>query len=109
MTLLSKVDQLTKIKQAPLLIHKLNQRSKTQNLQIMRVLRTKDLPLLNKQVWTNTSNPATRMIFLRNLGGSSIDPQSSTSKISAATGIPESLLQGLNVSTPEEALEKLPS
>jgi hypothetical protein len=40
-------------------------------------------------------------------GGSSIDPQSSTSKISAAAGIPESLLQGLNVSTPEEALEKL--
>jgi hypothetical protein len=32
-------------------------------------------------------------------GGSSIDPQSSTSKISAAAGIPESLLQGLNVST----------
>jgi hypothetical protein len=27
-------------------------------------------------------------------GGSSIDPQSSTSKISAAAGIPESLLQG---------------
>jgi hypothetical protein len=40
-------------------------------------------------------------------GGSSLDPQSSTSKISAAAGIPESLLQGLNVSTPEEALEKL--
>jgi hypothetical protein len=40
-------------------------------------------------------------------GGSSIDPQSSTSKISAAAGIPESLLQGLDVSTPEEALEKL--
>jgi hypothetical protein len=40
-------------------------------------------------------------------GGSSIDPQSSTSKISAAAGIPETLLQGLNVSTPEEALEKL--
>jgi hypothetical protein len=40
-------------------------------------------------------------------GGSSIDPQSSTSKISAAAGIPESLLQGLNVSTPKEALEKL--
>jgi hypothetical protein len=40
-------------------------------------------------------------------GGSSIDPQSSTSKISTAAGIPESLLQGLNVSTPEEALEKL--
>jgi hypothetical protein len=40
-------------------------------------------------------------------GGSSIDPQSSTSKISAAAGIPESLLQGLSVSTPEEALEKL--
>ncbi|KAK2409177.1 serine/threonine-protein phosphatase 7 long form protein [Trifolium repens] len=40
-------------------------------------------------------------------GGSSIDPQSSTSKISAAAGIPESLLQGLNASTPEEALEKL--
>jgi hypothetical protein len=40
-------------------------------------------------------------------GGSSIDPQSSTSKISAAAGIPESLLQGLNVSTPEEALKKL--
>jgi hypothetical protein len=36
-------------------------------------------------------------------GGSSIDPQSSNSKISAAAGIPESLLQGLNVSTPEEA------
>ncbi|KAK2363341.1 hypothetical protein QL285_088336 [Trifolium repens] len=41
------------------------------------------------------------------LGGSSIDPQSSTSKISAAAGIPESLLRGLDVSTPEEALEKL--
>jgi hypothetical protein len=40
-------------------------------------------------------------------GGSSVDPQSSTSKISAAAGIPESLLQGLDVSTPEEALEKL--
>jgi hypothetical protein len=40
-------------------------------------------------------------------GGSSIDHQSSTSKISAAAGIPESLLQGLDVSTPEEALEKL--
>jgi hypothetical protein len=40
-------------------------------------------------------------------GGSSIDPQSSTSKISAAAGIPESLIQGLNVSTLEEALEKL--
>ena len=40
-------------------------------------------------------------------GGSSIDPQSSTSKISAAAGIPESLLRGLDVSTPEEALEKL--
>ncbi|KAK2444270.1 hypothetical protein QL285_015310 [Trifolium repens] len=40
-------------------------------------------------------------------GGSSIDPQSSTSKISAVAGIPESLLQGLDVSTPEEALEKL--
>jgi hypothetical protein len=40
-------------------------------------------------------------------GGSSLDPQSSTSKISAAAGVPESLLQGLNASTPEEALEKL--
>jgi hypothetical protein len=40
-------------------------------------------------------------------GGSSLNPQSSTSRISAAAGIPESLLQGLNVSTPEEALEKL--
>jgi hypothetical protein len=40
-------------------------------------------------------------------GGSSIDPQSSTSKISATAGIPETLLQGLDVSTPEEALEKL--
>jgi hypothetical protein len=40
-------------------------------------------------------------------GGSSIDPESSTSKISAAAGIPEYLLKGLDVSTPEEALEKL--
>ncbi|WJX82776.1 hypothetical protein P8452_65497 [Trifolium repens] len=32
------------------------------------------------------------------LGGSSIDPQSSTSKISAAAGIPKYLLQGLDVS-----------
>jgi hypothetical protein len=40
-------------------------------------------------------------------GGSSIDPQSSTSKISAAAGILESFVQGLDVSTPEEALEKL--
>jgi hypothetical protein len=40
-------------------------------------------------------------------GGSSIDLESSTSKISAAAGIPEYLLKGLDVSTPEEALEKL--
>jgi hypothetical protein len=40
-------------------------------------------------------------------GGSSIDPQSSTSKISAATGIPDYLLQGLDVFTSAEALEKL--
>jgi hypothetical protein len=40
-------------------------------------------------------------------GGSSIDPESSTSKISAAAGIPDYLLKGLDVSTPEEALEKL--
>jgi hypothetical protein len=40
-------------------------------------------------------------------GGSSVDPLSSTSRISAAAGVPESLLQGLDVSTPEESLEKL--
>jgi hypothetical protein len=40
-------------------------------------------------------------------GGSSIGHESSTSKISAAAGISEYLLKGLDVSTPEEALEKL--
>jgi hypothetical protein len=40
-------------------------------------------------------------------GGLSLGPESSTSKISAAAGIPEYLLQGLDVSTPEEALVKL--
>ncbi|MCI38266.1 hypothetical protein A2U01_0059494, partial [Trifolium medium] len=40
-------------------------------------------------------------------GGSSIDPKSSTSKISADAGIPAHLLKGLDATTPEDALEKL--
>ncbi|MCI83181.1 hypothetical protein A2U01_0104456, partial [Trifolium medium] len=37
-------------------------------------------------------------------GGSSIDPKSSTSKISVDAGIPAHLLKGLNATTPEDAL-----
>ncbi|MCI45087.1 hypothetical protein A2U01_0066326, partial [Trifolium medium] len=40
-------------------------------------------------------------------GGSSIDPKSSTSKISVDAGIPTHLLKGLDATTIEDALEKL--
>jgi hypothetical protein len=40
-------------------------------------------------------------------GGSSLTPESPTSKISAAAGIPAHLLKGLNATSPEDALEKL--
>ncbi|MCI40212.1 hypothetical protein A2U01_0061444, partial [Trifolium medium] len=39
--------------------------------------------------------------------GSSIDPKSSTSEISADAGIPAHLLKGSNATTPEDALEKV--